>query len=116
MSKVDWLYDRKSCVTCKKARGFMGESGVTVDETVNSGKVRFGEGEVLELLHDVEKLLVAKGSKVHEFDLKKDRPSDEVLLAHMLGPTGNLRAPTARIGKVMVIGFNEELYEKLFGS
>jgi hypothetical protein len=28
----------------------------------------------------------------------------------MLGPTGNLRAPTLRAGKTVIVGFNEELY------
>jgi hypothetical protein len=28
----------------------------------------------------------------------------------MLGPTGNLRAPTARVGKVVLVGFNEDAY------
>ena len=27
-----------------------------------------------------------------------------------MGPTGNLRAPTARIGKVLMVGFNEDAY------
>ena len=28
----------------------------------------------------------------------------------MLGPTGNLRAPTVRSGKTLLVGFNEEKY------
>lgn len=30
----------------------------------------------------------------------------------MLGPTGNLRAPTLRVGKTVVVGFNEEVYNR----
>ncbi len=33
----------------------------------------------------------------------------------MLGPTGNLRAPTLRKGKTLVIGFNEDMYQEIFG-
>jgi hypothetical protein len=33
----------------------------------------------------------------------------------MLGPTGNLRAPTIRKGKTVLVGFNQELFEKVFG-
>jgi len=33
----------------------------------------------------------------------------------MLGPTGNLRAPTIRKGKTVVVGFNEEVFEEIFG-
>ena len=43
-------------------------------------------------------------------DLKKDDLSEEELLKLVLGPTGNLRAPTLRVGKALVVGFNEEMY------
>ena len=33
----------------------------------------------------------------------------------MLGPTGNLRAPTLRKGKTTVVGFNDEAYASLLG-
>ena len=32
----------------------------------------------------------------------------------MLGPTGNLRAPTARVGKTVLVGFNEDAYADAF--
>ena len=28
----------------------------------------------------------------------------------MLGPTGNLRAPTLRVGRTRIVGFDEETY------
>lgn len=28
----------------------------------------------------------------------------------MLGPTGNLRAPTLRVGKTVLVGFDEDAY------
>ena len=34
---------------------------------------------------------------------------DEAAVAAMLGPTGNLRAPTLRVGKTIIVGFNEEV-------
>jgi len=37
------------------------------------------------------------------------------LVDAMLGPTGNLRAPTIRKGKTVLVGFNQELFEKVFG-
>ena len=60
-------------------------------------------------------LLVAKGKKVVEVDLKKDKPSDAEILKLILGPTGNLRAPTIRVGKKLVVGFNDEMYADTFG-
>jgi hypothetical protein len=32
----------------------------------------------------------------------------------MLGPTGNLRAPTIRRGKTVVVGFDQDTFERLF--
>jgi hypothetical protein len=34
----------------------------------------------------------------------------------MLGPTGNLRAPTLMVGKKVIVGFNEDLYGDVFGD
>jgi hypothetical protein len=56
--------------------------------------------------------VVARGKKVVTFDMKKDPPDDETLAAHLLGPTGNLRAPTLRKGKTLLVGFNEEAYQR----
>jgi hypothetical protein len=33
----------------------------------------------------------------------------------MLGPTGNLRAPCLRVGKTVLVGFNEDAYREVFG-
>lgn len=62
------------------------------------------------------KLLVAKGKKVTQIDLKKDRPDDETLIKMMLGPTGNLRAPTLKVGKTVLVGFNPEAFTDTFGG
>ena len=61
------------------------------------------------------KMFVAKGKKVTEVDLKKDRPDDVTLAKLMLGPTGNLRAPTMKVGKTVLVGFNADKYEDIFG-
>jgi hypothetical protein len=33
----------------------------------------------------------------------------------MLGPTGNMRAPTIRIGKTYLVGFNDDIFSSEFG-
>lgn len=63
----------------------------------------------------VSRLRAAKGKKVVDFNFKKDKPSDEEILKLILGPTGNLRAPTLRVGKTLVVGFNDEMYADVFG-
>ncbi len=80
---------------------------------MDAKKERFGESEALALLKGMTKMLVAKGKKVTEVDLKKDRPDDAALVKMMLGPTGNLRAPTIKAGKTLLIGFHAETYEEV---
>lgn len=79
-------------------------------ETVDATKTRYDETEALALLAGIDTLVAAKGKKVETFDLAADRPDDATLLARLMGPTGNLRAPTARVGRTLVVGFNEETY------
>lgn len=62
----------------------------------------------------MNKLVVAKGKKITEVDLVKDRPDNESLGKLLLGPTGNLRAPTLKVGKTVLVGFNADLYEEVF--
>ena len=64
----------------------------------------------MKLVSEVNKIYVAKGKNLVEFDLKKDKPDEETLKKHLLGPTGNLRAPTLRKGKTLLVGFSEEAY------
>lgn len=65
----------------------------------------------LAVLDGVKRLRVAKGSKVLEFDLSRDRPSNSTLLGLLLGRSGKLRAPTIRTGDSLLVGFNLELLE-----
>ena len=56
-----------------------------------------------------------KGKKVVRFDMKKDPPSDDELLEHLLGRSGTLRAPTIRAGKKLLVGYNADLFADVFG-
>ena len=70
--------------------------------------------EALAMLADVDEIYSAKGKRVTHVDLKKERPSNETLLSLMLGPTGNLRAPTLRVGRTLLVGFDQATYDKMF--
>jgi arsenate reductase-like glutaredoxin family protein len=113
---IDWLYHRNSCTTCSKAQSYLEPLGIKAKETVIANKVKYGPEEALQLLEGMSKLIAAKGKKLDVIDLKKDAPTEEALLALMIGPTGNLRAPTARVGKTLLIGFSEEAYALVFGA
>lgn len=82
-------------------------------EEVNAKKERYERDAALALLDGVSQLHVARGKKIVQVNLKKDRPDDDTLAGLLLGPTGNLRAPTLRRGKTLIVGFNEDMYSDL---
>ena len=86
----------------------------TIREMVNASKERFGPKDLDAVLGDVRHVIVAKGKKILRFDLSKDDLDEEALQKAMIGPSGNLRAPTIRVGKKMLVGFHEEAYEEVF--
>jgi arsenate reductase-like glutaredoxin family protein len=55
---------------------------------------------------------VTKGKNIVHFDMADDKPSDSELAAVLLGPSGNLRSPTIRRGKTLLVGFNEEMFRE----
>ena len=65
----------------------------------------------LSALEGISELYVAKGRKSIFLDLTGDRPSDDKLLELLLGRSGKLRAPTLRIGKLLIVGYHVELLE-----
>ena len=69
--------------------------------------------EALALARAAQQVYVAKGKKIVHVDLKRDAPDDATLLGLMLGPTGNLRAPTVRHGKTLIVGFDAATYADL---
>jgi arsenate reductase-like glutaredoxin family protein len=85
-------------------------NGLEPKETVPASR-KLGRDDARALAAKAGKLIVAKGKKVTRFETKGG-PSDEALDA-MLGPTGNLRAPTLRSGKTLLVGFNEDEYRSV---
>lgn len=64
-----------------------------------------------QLLAEAEKVYVAVGKKVVEFDpATADR---DLLLKKVIGPSGNLRAPALRVGKVFYIGYHPDMYRNI---
>ncbi len=85
----------------------MDANGIEAKETTPASR-KLGRKEAAELAKAASKVIVAKGKKVSEFKPAGKAPKDAV--DAMLGPTGNLRAPTLRVGKTVLVGFNDEVY------
>jgi hypothetical protein len=103
-------------MSCTKAQGFLDANGLAVNERRDAGKERRGRDEALALARTAAKVVVGKGKKVVTFDMKNDPPDDETLAAHLLGPTGNLKAPALRLGRTLLVGFSEEAYKQVLGK
>jgi arsenate reductase-like glutaredoxin family protein len=66
------------------------------------------------LAAEASDIYVAKGKSVVHLEMKKDKPDADALKKLLIGPSGNLRAPTLKLGKTLVVGFNKEMYDKVF--
>ncbi|MBK5255816.1 MAG: hypothetical protein JJE39_07275 [Vicinamibacteria bacterium] len=101
-------------MTCKKTQEFLAKTGTETKTVVNATKTHLALKDAKELLKGVEEIVSSKGARVERL-LMRDRPSDASLERAMIGPTGRLRAPTARIGKRLLVGFNEATYRETLG-
>jgi arsenate reductase-like glutaredoxin family protein len=102
-------------MTCAKTQGFLARHKVTVSEQRDAKKATIKGEAALGVLKDVDELYVAKGKRVVHVDLRRDKPPRAELLALLLGPTGNLRAPTLRKGRTLIVGFDDATYADLLG-
>jgi hypothetical protein len=82
---------------------FLNAHDIEVLEKVPASR-KLGKSDAAALARDASEIFVAKGKRLERLD--GGRATDEIV-SRMLGPTGNLRSPTLRIGKVVVVGFDE---------
>ncbi len=87
---------------------------MNVKEETSASK-KLGADKALELAKNASRVIVMKGKKVSDFDMKKDKPKKDELLGLMLGTTGNLRAPTIVRGKTVLVGFNQDVFDEILG-
>ena len=89
----------------------MEANNIKIAETVSANqKLQASDAKLL--LGSASRLVAMKGKKVSEFNLLDKVNKDSVNA--MLGPTGNLRAPTIRIGSTYLVGYNEEIFNAEF--
>ncbi len=82
---------------------------------MNASRQKYGPKDLDALFADASRVVVAKGKQVLTFDLKKDPPPAAELAKAVLGPSGNLRAPTIRTGKTWLVGFHADAFGDRFG-
>ncbi len=102
-------------MSCGRTQGFLAEKQVETVRLVDARKTTLKLKDGLALLDGADELYAAKGKKVERVDLRHGRPDKATLERLLLGPTGNLRAPTLKVGRTLVVGFDEATYRKVFG-
>lgn len=100
-------------MTCAKTQGFLAKHKIGVSDTTDAKKSTIKGEAALGVLNDVDEIYAAKGKQVVHMDLHAGKPAKAELLAVLLGPTGNLRAPTLRKGRTLIVGFDEATYKRL---
>ena len=81
---------------------------MTIITEVDAKKQSYPGDAAWQVIAGAEKVFVATGKKVIEFD--PATADKEALQKKITGPSGNLRAPTLRLGKVFYVGFHPEMY------
>ncbi len=85
-----------------------------VIEQTDARKEKIGPDAAWELFREYETIRVGKGKKYVEFAPVEE--NKEALLKAALGRTGNLRAPTLRMGDKLMVGFNVDMYDQFFNE
>ncbi len=83
---------------------------------MKASKQKFGKADLKALFDGARSVVVSRGSKAMTLDLKAAPPGSPGFAEAVLGPTGNLRAPTARLGKGRwLVGFGEGSWGEALG-
>lgn len=89
---------------------FLDTNGIEPKEVVPASR-KLGRKDAAALVKAASRVYVAKGKKLEEFRPAGKAPKAAV--DSLLGPTGNLRSPTLRVGTTLIVGFNEEALESV---
>ncbi len=83
---------------------------ITAKDVIPASR-KLGRDDAVALASAAQKITVAKGKKILSFD--GGRKVSREVLDNMLGPTGNLRAPTIVAGRKVIVGYNEDCYREI---
>lgn len=64
------------------------------------------------MLKDASQIYVGRRGKYSQH--LPDENSREEIMSLVMGRSGNLRAPTLRVGDAILVGFSKEMYESIF--
>lgn len=85
-------------------------NNIQADNQSDARKDKLEADAVWKMMESAEQIVVAKGKKVETFE-PNDNLRDDILSA-VLGRSGSLRAPTAQVGNVFYVGYNDTIYSE----
>jgi arsenate reductase-like glutaredoxin family protein len=106
--RIDWYYHRVGCTACRKAQEFLAGFELEVRERVDARRTRIGPSALSKVVDGAKTVLVSNGRSVARYDLKGSGRASSEMYARMVGPTGNLRAPTLKRGGLVVVGYHAD--------
>lgn len=83
-----------------------------IRRVVDARQERIDADAAWRMLAGAECIATAKGHIVQQWHPQTDDQAE--ILRQVIGPSGNLRAPTIQVGNTFVVGFNAELYGQWF--
>ncbi len=86
------------------------EKNIGIDEAVEARKRKIAGDDAWDLLASASEIVVGRGKKYQV--LEPSAENREEIMKLCLGRTGNLRAPTLKIGDRLLVGFNEAMYSE----
>lgn len=110
---IEWYWQRAGCTACAKAKEFLSGYDLDVRQTLDARRTRIGPSGVAAVVENAKTVLVSDGRTVRRYDLEKKPQERGDMLARMVGPTGNLRAPTIRRNGLVVVGFHRDSMAEL---
>ena len=90
------------------------KQGIEIKIAVDARRQQIANENAWMLLKNAKEIVAGRGKKF--FSFKPSEVGKEEILSNCLGRTGNLRAPTLKIGNRYVVGFNEDMYSTYLGK
>ncbi len=116
VKQIDWYYHRNGCTTCGKSQNYLSKHKIEPKIFVDARKNTITQDKVDSVLARVNQIYSCKGNKVDHINLSDKAHDQESILKLIIGPTGNLRAPSIIIDKTLLVGFNEETFAKILAN
>jgi hypothetical protein len=94
-------------MSCTRASKFLDAHDLDPAERVSASR-KLAKSDAARLAGAAKRVIVAKGKSVQTFS-PRGKATPEVV-AQLLGPTGNLRAPALVAGDLLLVGWSEEAW------